>query len=121
MQDSSAHSADAVGVGGPAGGSQPGPYFAVRHEGSKYRFSGEHYDRLLQAISTDAPGQEMHVHAGENAVESPTDTDRLVMSVLGISYSDGVYGYEGFRCDRLADAVTYAYLRRHTPGVGPSW
>jgi len=121
MQVSSANSADDAGAGVAASGGHPGPDFAVKHESGKYRFTGVHYDRLIQAINNDAAGLGLHRSAGDNGVETPTDTENLVMSVLGITYAAGVYGYEGFRCDRLADAVTYAYLRRHTQSAGPSW
>jgi hypothetical protein len=123
MHDSSTHGGSEPPVGSP-GGCVPAPGFGVSHEAGKFRFSGAHYDRLVQAVSGDKadsaePG--LSPGTGDHAIKTPSDTDRLVMSVLYITYEAGVYGHEGFHCDNLADAVTYAYLRRHTQGLGSSW
>ncbi len=51
----------------------------------------------------------------------PNALDRQYMSALSISYEAGMYGFEGFLSDNLADTVTYAYFRRHLEGVRLSW
>jgi len=43
-------------------------------------------------------------------VDAPTDADFKPMASLGIGFDAGVYRFEGYGYDRLADAVTYARL-----------
>lgn len=51
----------------------------------------------------------------------PGALDRQCMAALGIVFEAGMYAYGAFHCDSLADAITYAYLHRHTPNASASW
>jgi len=45
-------------------------------------------------------------------VDAPSDADCMLMASLGIGFESGVYRFEGYRYDRLGDAVTYARLAK---------
>jgi hypothetical protein len=84
---------------------------SIAFNGRHYYYDCYRYDRLVDAASYGR----LHRPAGgtcpmplpEN-VESPSESQREVMSELGITFRDGVYHLGPYRYDRLADAVEYA-------------
>lgn len=93
---------------------------------ARSKYTGLHYDRLVGALGRRSLPPLVHgAHAGPVCTGAmggePCDWERSCMDLLGISYEAGVYGVGEFHCDSLQDAVTYAYLRRHTDGLGLSW
>lgn len=99
--------------------------YAIDYDGLRYAYNGYRYDRLADAVayaklmrsrpSRRDPGGPFTQHAKLNV---PTDGDRELMTSLAIRFEAGTYRFEGFRYDRLADAVNYATLsarRRDSP------
>lgn len=89
--------------------------FSVGHDGLRYHYNGYRYDRWEDAVAyaslgRDRPGQ---VDAGGPFAPGKrpaptTDAEHALMTSLGIRFDDGTYRFEGFRYDKLADAVNYA-------------
>jgi hypothetical protein len=52
-------------------------------------------------------------------IESPSESDKQLMNVLHISFSAGVYEFEGYHYDHLVDAVNYARLLALRSQVAP--
>lgn len=100
----------------------------VQHARRQSQYSGCHYERLVNSLGGagleplfaqhEMPEPPLRDSA---AGAQPSLLDRQCMAALSITYEAGVYGFQGFRCDNLADAVTYAYLRRHTQDSSLSW
>jgi hypothetical protein len=97
--------------------------YAIGYDGLRYAYNGYRYDRLADAVAYSKlmrsrplrrdPGGPFTQREKLNA---PTDADRELMTSLAIRFEEGIYRFEGFRYDRLADAVNYATLsaRRRT-------
>jgi hypothetical protein len=94
--------------------------FSIQYDGRHYRYCGYRYDRLEDAVdyarlmrARHSPVDDVQSFVSDGKVEIPDASDRQVMARLSISFKTGVYEFEGFHYDRLADAVSYAQLRRH--------
>lgn len=99
--------------------------FSIDYDGRHYRYDGYRYDRLADAVSYAELMQSRQTQAEGSCavtyhhVESPTASDKALMAAYSITFSEGVYGYSGFRYDRLADAVNYAEMLRRQHTVEP--
>jgi hypothetical protein len=91
---------------------------SIIRDGRRYLYDGYCYDRLSDAV---AYAQLVRGHARPPGpaspaqfavVDSPTALDRQLMMELSISLENGRFVFEGFRYDRLSDAVSYAHDRR---------
>ena len=89
--------------------------FDISYDGRSYQYNGYCYDALADAVGYAKLMRSQPVHenpAGPFVPPSvdtiPSDTDREVMTALGISFLAGRYHFKTFRYDRLVDAVTYA-------------
>lgn len=92
----------------------------IRHVGRFYRLCGYQYERLEDAVayarlmmSRAVPESPREPDSSEAAVaardELPPDAaTRDTMAVLGVSCVGGLYAFEDFRYERLADAMHYA-------------
>jgi hypothetical protein len=89
-------------------------------EGGRYYYcDGYRYDHLADAVGY---AQSPQLRAGPNAdissrvrfddIELPDAADRKLMTALDISFEDGMYRFEGFSYEHLADAAGYARQRR---------
>jgi hypothetical protein len=104
----------------PAAGGAPGAEgererlmaeLSIAFNGRHYYYDRYRYDRLVDAASY----ARLHRSGGSarpmplpEKVESPSESQRELMSELGITFRDGVYHLGPYRYDRLADAVEYA-------------
>jgi hypothetical protein len=98
---------------------------SIGFDGLRYEYNGYRYDALADAanyarlmrsrpLQADPGGSFMQ----SARVDAPSDADRKLMTALAIEYDAGVYRFDGYRYDRLADAVTYAKLSaRRRPGL----
>jgi hypothetical protein len=90
--------------------------FSILHDGRHYHYDGYCYDHLADAV-----GYARLVHAQRSrtppdtvpftrlvAVEPPSMSEREIMTALSISFEKGVYVFDGFHYEHLADAVNYA-------------
>ena len=91
--------------------------YSIGRDGLRYAYNGYRYDRLADAVGyaklmRSRPS--MHDRGGPSVrregIDVPTDVDRELMASLAIRFEAGAYRFEGFRYDRLADAVNYATL-----------
>jgi hypothetical protein len=94
--------------------------FSIVHGGRYYYYGGYRYERLADAVAYAQLVQTLQPQRSNasslarfDAVESPSDSDRELMIELSISFKHGCFVFEGFRYDRLIDAVNYARHRRH--------
>ena len=97
----------------------------IGYDGLRYEYNGYRYDRLADA---QAYARLMRSTAGENEPAGPnvarafrappTDAQKALMTTLAIRCEGGAYRYEGFRYERLSDAVDYARLTRGHPDRG---
>ena len=90
---------------------------SIHYDGRHYIFEEYRYDRLSEAVSYArlAQARAPQVNAPlrstyGKAIESPGESDKLLMHTLHISFRAGAYEFEGYRYDRLVDAVNYARL-----------
>jgi hypothetical protein len=92
---------------------------AISHVGRFYRFRGYRYERLEDAMAyarlmrargiPESPQERDSVANAVAGDEQPPDpAARESMAALGVSYVGGLYCFESFRYDRLADAMRYA-------------
>lgn len=91
---------------------------SIIRDGRQYLYDGYQYDRLADAIAyaqlvrgqarQSGPSSPAHV---ESVVDSPTASDRQLMTELSIAFENGRFVFEGYRYDRLIDAVSYARHR----------
>jgi hypothetical protein len=84
---------------------------SIAFNGRHYYYDRYRYDRLVDAASY----ARLHRSSGSarpmplpEKVESPSESQRELMSELGVTCLDGVYRLGPYRYDRLADAVAYA-------------
>jgi len=92
--------------------------FSISHDGRRYFYNGHRYDKFADALGYAKLMRSQPSHEdlagpflpGEMMVE-PSQADRELMASLGIDFKVGVYEFEGFRYDHLADAVGYARSR----------
>jgi len=91
---------------------------AIQYDGRSYYFNGYRYDDATDALdyarrvhARQWPEDRVHPTTHHEAIAAPDESDRRLMAMLHISFEAGVFGFEGFRYDRLADAVNYAQLR----------
>jgi len=92
---------------------------SIRYDGLHYVFEDYRYDRLTDAVSyarlmraRSQRQQGSYQSRFDKTIESPDGLDRKLMKTLHISFSAGVYEFQGYRYDRLVDAVNYARLRQ---------
>ena len=92
---------------------------SIHYDGRRYRYNGYRYDRVADAVAyAELVQSGQPTEAGPDPftpgeiVPSPSASERETMAALAISFRAGVYAYREFRYDRLADAVSYAYLDR---------
>jgi hypothetical protein len=83
--------------------------------GRHYHFDGYRYDRLADAVAYAhiVRGRDQSVPAAPSmakfeTLEAPSAADRQLMLDLSIEFDGGCFTFEGFRYDRLSDAVNYA-------------
>lgn len=93
--------------------------YSIAYNGRQYQYGGYRYDYLADAVNyamlqpSTAPGSDAPAPmAPAQAVEAPDEAQRRLMAELAITFEDGVYHLRSYRYDRLADAVSYARLRR---------
>jgi hypothetical protein len=91
---------------------------SIIRDGRQYLYDGYCYDRLSDAL---AYAQLVRGQARPPGPSSPaqfesvgplTASDRQLMLDLSISFENGRFVFEGYRYDRLSDAVSYAGHRR---------
>ena len=99
--------------------------FSIDYDGRHYRYDGYRYDRLVDAVSYARLVESRQAqHEGGSCpvvyrrVESPSSSDMAVMAEYFITFSEGVYRYDGFRYERLSDAVNYAETLRRQRSLG---
>jgi hypothetical protein len=86
----------------------------IHYDGRRYLYKTYRYDRLADAIAyAQLTGhrdkdQDIPAVVQRAAFAGPSPEDQLVMTDLHISFEAGVYRFDGFQYDRLADAVNYA-------------
>ena len=92
--------------------------FAIRYDGRRYIYNGYHYDRLADGVAyaTLMSSRQTEDDCAApfllaDRVEVPSEFDRQVMARLSICFEAGIYTFDGFHYDHLADAVNYAQLR----------
>lgn len=90
---------------------------AIGFDGLRYDYHGYRYDRLADALayarlmcSRPAEANPFGAYRTGPPITGPSDEDRKLMTALAIRYEDGTYRFGTFRCDRLADASSYARL-----------
>jgi len=91
----------------------------VRFDGRSYRYGQYCYDVLKDALSYARLDQERHGRLTAPCDEAPvwtsppmpTEDEQRQMDGLGVSFDGRQYHYQGYRYDRLSDALAYA--RRH--------
>jgi hypothetical protein len=101
--------------------------YGVSHDGHRYLYNGYRYDRWEDAVdqaelmlsrplekNPAGPFTQQSAHA-----DAPSDADLGVMASLGIRPEAGLYRFEGYRYDRLADAIAYARLVASRQFIGP--
>jgi hypothetical protein len=95
--------------------------FSIVHGGRHYYFDDYRYERLADAVayaqvlqSRASPRSDTCSRARFDDVESPDAADRQLMTTLDISFENGMYQFEGFRYEHLADAAGYARHRRRS-------
>ena len=91
--------------------------FGIGYDGLHYGYNGYRYDRLADAVAYASlmRSRPTQMDAGgpfrqTRTLATPTDAERTLMASLAIRFEDGAYRFEGFRYDRLSDAVNYAKL-----------
>jgi hypothetical protein len=98
--------------------------YSIGYDGLRYAYNGYRYDRLADAVDYAKllrARPSMQDRGGPSTrraeIGVPTAADRELMTSLAIRFEAGTYRFEGFRYDRLADAVNYATLsaRRQDP------
>ena len=91
---------------------------SIVRDGRQYLYDGYCYDRLSDAVAYAELVRGQARQPGPSApaqfalVDSPTASDRQLMTELSISSENGRFVFEGYRYDRLSDAVSYARHRR---------
>jgi hypothetical protein len=91
---------------------------SIIRDGRQYLYDGYCYDRLSDAVAyaqlvrgqARLPGPSSP--AQFELADSPTASDRQLMTELSISFENGRFVFEVYRYDRLSDAVSYARHRR---------
>ena len=96
----------------------------VSFDGVQYVYNGFRYDQRSDAMAYASLMQSRpeqfdkgNTMAPPPGFSPPTEAQRALMSTLGIELADHAYRFEGFRYDRLPDAVAYA--RRTHPDQRP--
>jgi|GEM_PF-1449485 len=96
--------------------------FAIRYDGSHYKYNGYRYVRLTDAVNyarlvgareADQVRQRESAHPG---IDAPSDAERSTMAALAITCKDGVYSFAGFDYHHLSDAVHFATLVHGSDG-----
>ena len=98
--------------------------FSIRHDGRHYIYNGYRYDRLEDGIayaelmsSRQRQDDCATPSLQGDRIEVPSESDRRLMATLSICFEAGVYTFEGFHYDHLADAVNYAQRRVRKLGI----
>lgn len=95
--------------------------FSISRAGRYYCFEGYLYERLADAVAyaqvvrsrtADRPSASACVSSEADAL--PSESQRQLMTELGITCVDGRFVFDGFKYDRLADATNYAHLLRYS-------
>jgi hypothetical protein len=96
--------------------------FDITFDGRQYVYGPYRYDQLADAVnyarlqrsrpsSHESEGPPLGVG---KPYETPTVSERKLMSELGITFEEGVYHLKEYRYDHLADAVEYARMKAAT-------
>jgi hypothetical protein len=87
----------------------------VSFDGVQYVYNGFRYDQRSDAMAYASLMQSRpeqfdkgNTMAPPPGFSPPSEAQRALMARLGIELGDHAYRFEGFRYDRLADAVAYA-------------
>jgi hypothetical protein len=87
----------------------------VTFDGVQYVYNGFRYDQRSDAMAYASLMQSRpeqfdkgNTMAPPPGFSPPSEAQRALMASLGIELGDHAYRFEGFRYDRLADAVAYA-------------
>ena len=87
----------------------------ITFNGRRYSYRGYRYDRLADAVNyAELDRSRAFADPGADdaapleSVPRPSAGDRKRMRGLGITYADGVFHWDKYRYDRLADAIAYA-------------
>lgn len=93
----------------------------IAFNGRHYFYGSYRYERLADAVSyarlqRSRPGgaDVLGAMPAPQQLQPPSESQRELMSALGITYHDGVYRLGAYRYDRLADAVDYAGIEGKT-------
>lgn len=90
--------------------------YSITYNGRHYGRDSYLYDHLGDAvryarIQHSANRNESGPRRRPESVETPNDSQRSLMTELGITFADGVYRFGAFRYERLSDAIDYAKLK----------
>jgi hypothetical protein len=87
----------------------------VSFDGVQYVYNGFRYDQRSDAMAYASLMQSRpeqfdkgNTMAPPPGFSPPTEAQRALMATLGIELGNRAYRFEGFRYDRLSDAVAYA-------------
>jgi hypothetical protein len=93
--------------------------FGITYNGRHYGYGRYRYGSLADAVNyaklrraDPCADEETGAMPPLEQVESPNEQQRGLMAELNISFRDGIYRFEDFRYDLLADAVDYARRQR---------
>lgn len=102
--------------------------FGIRRSGRFYLCRGYRYTHFWDAVAyarqardrpelaQQEPHRERSAGAGDpEESNSPHSQDVTLMALLRITFAEGQYVFDGFRYDRLQDAVAYARLQQSRP------
>ncbi|NEX64646.1 hypothetical protein [Noviherbaspirillum galbum] len=89
----------------------------IGFDGHYYRYGAYRYERCADAVNyarleRSRPGYQERNHPEPLWLEPPTPTvaDQHNMSELAVSFDGKSYRFDGYRYDRLADAINYSQL-----------
>ena len=99
--------------------------FLIAFDGRQYFHGPYRYDSLTDAVNyarlqraTAGAAEQISALPAPEQVKAPSESQRLLMNTLGITFLHGVYLLGAYRYDRLADAVAYARLElNQTPAA----
>ena len=86
----------------------------VGFDGRYYRYRSYHYDKLSDALdyaeleSGRLGGQAFDPLSQWLEPYHPTDAERALMEMFGVTFDGKYYAYERYRYDRCIDAINYA-------------
>lgn len=93
----------------------------VSFDGAQYLYNGFRYDHLADAMAyaslmvSRPQFERSNTLRAPAAFSPPTDAQRTLMGTLGVELVDRIYRFEGYRYDRLSDALAYARQSQAAP------